>query len=694
MIFESLELNNFRQFSETQSLRFASKQDNNVTVIHGYNGSGKTTLLNAFVWLFYGSFTPDFTDTDRLVNEGEWEKIDEGEDIEVSVKGVFRHDGQRFVAKRKKVVEKLAGDGAREVKTRAELDLSYVDDDGELKSMGGPQDAMEQILPKTLYPFFFFNGERIEQLASPQAYERVENGIKVLLDIELLERAIRHLSGQTANDLRDEITKHSGLEGEKVRKERAELADTLEELNDEREQKVKNRGALEDERDRIDQKLREQPELADLQRERDEKRERLESIKGQIRDAKENLADAVSEDGYVPLTSSILSEALDLLDDAHEEGELPPPLKRQFVDELLERGECICGRSLEEGSEHRKKVEAWLEKTSSEEIATIATTTRAEINKTTNKRKKKFHRNLDKYQNKRNDLNEKKRRLEERLSQISSEIGDEAPEEDYKSLENRRRKIQDNIETINIEIAEADREIGEVENKIEEKDEEIKTIKQESEKGEVAQRRLEAVENVASALEEIRQLQKQSVREDLSDSLQEVWGDISIKDYDASLDSEYRLQLTKTVGGNQEPVRGASTGEKQVLSLAFVSSLVRKASDMKSNGQASGSGLFTGGEYPLVMDSPFGSLEKEYRRQVADWVPELAPQIVAIVSETQWRKEVEEELGPKIGREWILECHTPKHRSKDIELHGREYPYVAESKDGFERTVINEVDVR
>jgi DNA sulfur modification protein DndD len=691
MIFERVELLNFRQFSNKQELRIASDDNNNVTVIHGYNGSGKTTLLNAFVWLFYQDFTPDFTDTSLLVNEGEWNKLNEGQSIDVYVKCIFTHGDTRYIAKRKRTVEKLSG-GARDVKKRGELTLRYFDDDGELRDKSGPQDAIEQLLPKPLYPFFFFNGERIEQLANPSAYDQVENGVKVLLDIELLDRAIRHLRSGTADHLREEVAKHSGNEGEELNQQREELSARLSRLKEKRNQLRRNQTALEDEREEIDAKLRAQPELAELQKERDEKQDRLDDVKKQIKQVKTDISELVSNDAYLEIGSPVLSEALKVLDEAHEEGELPPPMKRQFVDELLERSQCICGKSLDEGTEERQNVEAWLDKTSPEEIASIATTTRAEITKSLRKRREKFDSKLDDKQKQRERLYRTKRNFEERLSEISSSIDDTSPEEDYQKLESRRREIESKLKDIGIKISEHDNYISEAKSDISDLDDQIKRIKQQSKKGELAQKRLEATENVAEALEKIRNLQQEKLRKDVSATISEVWSDISIKDYDAFLDSQYRLQLTKEIGGTSKPVRGASTGEKQVLSLAFVSSLVKKAKDLAEESSTSATALFTGGEYPLVMDSPFGSLEKDYRRQVADWVPKLAPQIIVIVSETQWRKEVEEEITPSIGEELILECHTPKHKSKKIELHGRKHPYIVNSPDGFERTLVKNID--
>ena len=53
MIFESIELFNFRQFKGKTHIVFADDIEKNVTVILGNNTFGKTTLLQAFNWCLY-----------------------------------------------------------------------------------------------------------------------------------------------------------------------------------------------------------------------------------------------------------------------------------------------------------------------------------------------------------------------------------------------------------------------------------------------------------------------------------------------------------------------------------------------------------------------------------------------------------------------------------------------------------------
>jgi len=100
MIFEELTISDFRQFAGTQSVKFATDPQKNVTVIHGFSGAGKTTLLNAFTWLLYGEFSPDFESVDRLDSESSFAALAPGGKLVTEVKAVFRDGDRKFTAVR------------------------------------------------------------------------------------------------------------------------------------------------------------------------------------------------------------------------------------------------------------------------------------------------------------------------------------------------------------------------------------------------------------------------------------------------------------------------------------------------------------------------------------------------------------------------------------------------------------------
>lgn len=692
MIFHELIVKNFRQFYGEQRIKFAPDKNRNVTVIHGFNGSGKTTLLNVFTWLFYGEFSPDFENPEYLETEAAFAQVEPGNNLVTSVKLIFDDKSRKYTAERRIVIGKDPN-GKRWIQEREKLTLKYIDETGEVREPGNPQDSLEQLLPKSLYPFFFFNGERIEKLANPEAYQQIESGVKVLLDIEVFDRAITHLEGKITKDLWDEISKHSGEEGKRSREERDRIEEQKQDIEEKLDQLRRNLNALQDEKEKIDAKLSEMPELAQWQTERKAKEKELESNKQQLKENRNQLAKQLSGHGYLVLVSDVLTKAKQILEAAHQKGELPIPMKQQFVSELLEQGKCICGRELVLGEHSYNCVREWRDRVGSEELEGAVSVTKATLESLFTRRHNVLE-EITAIQTKRSKIYQEIRLLEEEISELSSKIGNREYSEDHSKLEARRREIDTEVIKLSVDINNSEKESKELEAKLREKDQEIKKLDKVDEQGKLAQRRLEAVQNVKLTIENIRQLRHQQLSKDLSQRLGEVWSRIAIKDYQAKLDDRYHLCLTKNVGGVEEPVRGASTGEKQVLSLAFIGSLVDKArSTYDEKAPPNKKILFKGGLYPLVIDSAFGQLEPEYKRDVAQWVPTLAPQVIVLVSESQWKKEVEEELQAKIGSQWILQCSTTKKRAKKISLRGREYPYVVESCNEFERTEIVEVEI-
>lgn len=61
-----------------------------------------------------------------------------------------------------------------------------------------------------------------------------------------------------------------------------------------------------------------------------------------------------------------------------------------------------------------------------------------------------------------------------------------------------------------------------------------------------------------------------------------------------------------------------------------------------------------GEEAPIVMDTPFARLSREPRNNIARNLPELAPQIVLLVTDEELRDEERRLLGERVGYEYEL----------------------------------------
>jgi DNA sulfur modification protein DndD len=152
------------------------------------------------------------------------------------------------------------------------------------------------------------------------------------------------------------------------------------------------------------------------------------------------------------------------------------------------------------------------------------------------------------------------------------------------------------------------------------------------------------------------------------------------------------VELSKVLNMQDELV-AKSSGENQILSLAFVGGIADLARQryQESKGRPASVFSFQGGIYPIVMDSPFGTLDENYRTEVAQAVPILAPQVIVFFSKAQGLGVVQGKLGPRIGEQYVISYYTPKKDAaeEDIVLDGRKFPYIKRSSD-FEWAVVTE----
>jgi hypothetical protein len=119
-------------------------------------------------------------------------------------------------------------------------------------------------------------------------------------------------------------------------------------------------------------------------------------------------------------------------------------------------------------------------------------------------------------------------------------------------------------------------------------------------------------------------------------------------DYGISLVNEAGTQLPK------------SSGENQLLGLAFTAALVAFA---KVRRNAQDYRLLRGTIAPLVLDSPFGQLDEAYRQTTAEYVPQMAEQVILMISKSQGSGGVMDALEGQIGEEYVLVRHNKAPRN-------------------------------
>lgn len=685
----SLTLQNFRQFYGRQTLHFSSGTDRNTTVIYGANGSGKTTLLNAFTWALYGKFTPAFENPQRLISEYAVDQAQNGSDIECSVEVVFDQNGDIYTAKRTQI-ERKNGSGSNTIQKGA-LTLDIRTAKGNTITRQNPQESIDQILPSDLYNFFFFDGERIEKLVQAQGKADIAKAIKSLLDLEVIERAIRHLS-EAQRSLEKDIDDGPSSALSALRSDLERHRTDIEEANTKLAAQEQNVNAIATEIAEIDNRLRTLEHAKGLQMERDQ-------IKRQIGINKKNIADVrngeinkkVANEAFTVFLRDGMMKAAALVEDKRAKGQLPADISGVFLSDLLDAGRCICGTALVKGDEHYLRL-LELKKTAGKPAVQEALFKLAGTCEYYQKLADPIFKTLTDAYSRIDQFEAEMLRLEERLSEISSTLKGK-DQEDIASLEDRRASLLPRQRSCDQEIGRLKDNIKVINNIVRVKEKRLKDIEIKDEKVAKARDRVSVTMEVRNCLQEILELRTTSVRDRLNKQVTSVYRSITFKNYTPIIDHDFSLKLMRNNGSRElhdieDPI-AKSTGEAQLLSLAFVGSVANEAfTDHKTSVASSDSEPTLGsrgGFYPVVMDSPFGNLDIDYQAEVARALPALAPQVVVMVSRSQGRG-VESELAPRVGKCYVVNFHTdkPELETSVLTAFGHNAPIITVDPEGPE----------
>lgn len=667
----SIEIDNFRQFSgkHTMVLDVQASENKNVIVIHGENGSGKTTLLNAFKWCFYGQTDFD-SQTEKLLNERSVASTPPGSRIEMAVKVEFEHEGLRHSARRFCLFKK-GGNNDYEPIGGSTFKLSWVDAAGAFKESQNAETHMSQILPEKMQSYFFFNGERIEKLAHVNAAEQVQSAIKNLMGVEIVERASQHLGGAVLAKLRRELKESSPKD----------LADVIEAENllvEEVERKKRaisvvdrNISEFKEELNEVNRALENNHEVSGLQRERTSLDEEIRELQEKTVRLSRERRDYLSANACLAFSEGLVSSSRAILDEKRRKGELPFKVKEQFITDLLEQGRCICDRELEANSQPYKAVSAFKSSTTSADVENAFIETSSTLSQMEKGRTELFFK-LKSFQRDEAIFRADVARKQGRIDVISKQIGSRDAE-DISKLEAKRGDIFEKRDLALSKRGSLTSDLTTWEQQLAEKKQEREKLSQLHARGDVASRRLELAEEVKRVIDALYVALAEQVRSKLSSKVDATFKSIMRKPYWAEISKDYTLQIYKEVGGQKQIVYEKSTGESQITSLSFVGSIVSIARDRAAE-QASEN--FKGGIFPIVMDSPFGALDDDYRDKIAEYIPALAEQVIVMVSGSQWRGAVESRVTPRMAREYTLYSLTPADQRQRDEVH--EYTEIRE----------------
>ncbi len=632
MKFERIILENFRQYYGQEKLDFAKDNQRRVTVIHGVNGAGKTSLFLAMNWCLYGEGVDN---VGELISKEAIKQASPGDIVTMSVELYFSHKGERYLAKRSRRGTRML-DGSAQIYSSDEFIMMRIPWDGQAQLFKNPIVTISGILPSNVRTYFLFDGEKIDDFAKPEAAKEVKEAIYLVFKLETLDIARRHLE-TAASDYRKELKNSTSGElfnildedekahGELGKKEhrKAEIVVEIEaarrRINDIVQQLrgIENAKFLQQQRDRIEQDLKQRgSELDDAQ--------------NQIRD--------ISTISYFTIVQPMIDSALSLLEEKRERGEIPSNIRRQFVEDLISQMRCICGRPFDaSGPEHQRLLRiidntlpGSLEDDLLETTATLRTFSERIVRQ-------------------RNDLTTQMKRrakLVDLIKDLDAESGEvrrqlkDSPLEEVSRLELQHQNFLTDIERYNIETVELTRDIKDLKEKIAQ----LEKRKAQAEKNEQREKllgiKLDLTQKAADAIKDTYQTYADDMRLRIEAKTKEIFKKLIWKDshfHDVCISKDFELEVIDRYGRPARPE--LSAGERQVLSLSFITAMSRISEE----------------EVPLVMDTPFGRLSSQPRNNVTKFLPDLADQLVLLVTDEELRDQARVNLVPRIGYEYQLE---------------------------------------
>lgn len=657
MILERLVIENFRQFKGRQEIVFSDLRDRNVTIVHAENGFGKTTLLKALLWVLYGKdgLKDDFEKPDSILHEGLAYRAKDPSAVAATVELAFKHDNDRYILTRQLTLAQQRLDAGK-----ANLTLVAMKD-GQTFSLDRPQQRIQAIVPDGISGFLFFNGERINYLAEERNSAQVTEAIHQMLGLKLLRTTIDDLRHPNVRGkLRSEQKDSTSEEKRELIERLADLEAEATELVGKRAQTLGNLGAIAAELETVDAKLGANQKAHELQNKRIRLTKERDELIGRRDEVARRLGKLIADDGYTLFTSGLIKRGQEIVSRFRSEGKIPARVLNTFLQELIDSGKCICKRHLGEGTPEREAVESLLTIAGDQDFNNAVGALDHAIGLIEGVASQ-THGQLRQLNMERLELLRDIRERDEEIEEIHQVLGGKDDEE-VKHLEEKRKSLQLDRDAQNSALGRIELQIEAIKESKVALENQIRQVADKEEAAARAQRRVDAVEDCAEILEKILKAETEDLRPLLNDEIDSHFRKIMAKDYWAELTENYTLRIRKRVAGSDgdeaEIDAALSTGERTVTSLVFIASLVALAKRRAEIPTILRD--LAGSAYPVAIDSPFGSLSI-FRDGVARNIPELAPQVLLLVSPEQYNGQVERAMNEtgRVGKRYYLAYHGP-----------------------------------
>jgi len=659
-----LELNNFRQFQGTQKIRFFDKKENNISIIIGINGKGKTGILRAILFCLYGIkyLAQDKSDSNsrkkgekiHLVNINLLGKnINNPVSAEVKLK--FEHNSNIYEIKRTQSAIKY-DNGTTEEKEVSDVEMIITDESGntnpdKITSDIEIQKVLKSIMDKNIKDFFFFDGEQIKKLSTPDEDRRrkVKEGIMELLQIDKVNKSVElleKLKGKQKARIRTQTSNTKMIDLQEKDKqleiEKDDLINEIGILNEEIMESTKEIKIIED-------KLSENKEIKELFKKRGQINEILEAKRSTLSGLKSNCKKFLSHYSYNMILEESIIKTKNILGQDSIENKYFSEIKPDILDDILDgRRKCFCDREILKESLEYEKLDNLRVRCKRTKLYNFVTIFKDQIGNIIG-RKKEMQEELLELLKKTRNLKDEISKLKEEVEKINDSIkGYSQDEENLRQMEKNlesskkyEKEKKDKISGLKIKLKE-------INDNIVKNNEELKRMYNQEERIKKDVKKLEYIESLISNFKDVVNYYSKEMRKKLSSETTSILK-VLISEEDRSIIDEIEIDENyeiKAKGWDGTSILlDLSSGQNELVSLSFIIALAKLASGNQEKM-----------DLLLFMDSAFGNMSGENRDNMIRYISKISSQWILLLTDTEFTKIEEENLKKtnKIGCIYIL----------------------------------------
>ncbi|MDD3013461.1 MAG: hypothetical protein PHC34_07130 [Candidatus Gastranaerophilales bacterium] len=642
MIIKRITLKNFFRFYGEVKIDCSYNTENNVTVIKGDNGTGKTTILSAFHWAFYGDVVDPLT-TDAMLNKRQRNEMPNNSTSESFVLVEISDKGVDYQFLRKQLFYK---DNSGNVSKKDDPQVIISDHSTQPHSIITDREFFKNIIPKNLRGFFFFDGERIDRLAKIDGKNEIRQATLDLLGLTNIKNIQGYLS-PIKNDFNRELSKlSSNIETKHLTKELDSVVEKINKNNETLEKFQTEIAKTKEVKERCDSYLK--SHNVEIVRQQEKKRDQLnkenDNINNIIENDKSKILKHISKHFKTFLIADSFSNIADFLDDKRKKKQLPSDIKETFLNDLLDSKICICGRPIHEGTPEFNSLLKLKETAGSKELDDCYSRLVSFIKYSDNKElKESFFNVIYQHKQKVYAASERKEEIKKDLNDIKKYL-QSINDVQINENENLRDKSEERIIHLKAEEISCKNTIKRLNEQEQDLNAKISKAEDKNKGADIFRKSFSMVSELEKLNNKINEFFIDVTQQDMDIKLKEVFSILARKqDREPILSKNFELQI---VNKETQASQLLSQGERQITSLSFIGAIVSYAKEKANMGFHSS---FAGGDYPIVMDSPFGNLDPTHKENVAKGIPLLATQVIVIISEGQWNGVVAENMRSKVG---------------------------------------------